>query len=131
MEAHGTGTALGDPIEVSALSSVLCSKKARGPLYVGAAKTQLGHLEAVAGLTGLLKVAVELSQQLVSRNLHFRALNQHIYAPGLVMMSTVAPQQNEFSRGVSSFGMSGTNAHAQLPGVSREHKPLMNVSKLI
>jgi amino acid adenylation domain-containing protein len=116
VEAHGTGTALGDPIEVAALSAVLSGPRA-APCHIGAIKTNIGHLEAAAGLAGLFKVVLMLErrQLLPSRNLD--EVNPLIdFATGpLRPVTEVMPWAGEPLRaGVSAFGFGGANAHAIL-----------------
>ncbi|MGA3227888.1 MAG: beta-ketoacyl synthase N-terminal-like domain-containing protein, partial [Acidobacteriaceae bacterium] len=120
VEAHGTGTALGDPIEVEALAEVLGSGPE--PCLIGAVKSNLGHLEAAAGVTGLMKVVLALEHERIPRNLHFARLNPHIHLAGTRL--AVADHDTPWPRsrsprfaGVSSFGFGGTNAHAILEDV--------------
>jgi myxalamid-type polyketide synthase MxaE and MxaD len=80
VETHGTGTALGDPIEVEALGEVLGIGSE--PCVLGAVKSNLGHLEAAAGVTGLMKVVLSLEHERIPRNLHFERLNPHINLAG-------------------------------------------------
>lgn len=117
VEAHGTGTALGDPIEVDAVAEVY--GRAEGePLHLGAAKTNLGHLEAAAGVAGLIKAALSVRNGAVPPNLHFTELNPHIDLGGTrLAFPTELVQWDQGAQagpriaGVSSFGFSGTNAH--------------------
>ncbi|WP_437494041.1 type I polyketide synthase [Sorangium sp. So ce1014] len=117
VETHGTGTSLGDPIELEALKAVLGAPRADGAACVlGAVKTNIGHLEAAAGVAGLIKAVVCLEREIVPRNLHFRALNPRITLEGTPFIVPTAPvpwKRGEKPRlaGVSSFGLSGTNAH--------------------
>ncbi|MFE0594094.1 type I polyketide synthase, partial [Micromonospora echinospora] len=117
VEAHGTGTSLGDPIEVRALASVLGKgRSADRPLLVGSVKTNIGHLEAAAGVAGLIKLVLALRHEQMPSHLHFRTPNPHIDWDGLPVRVPVAPTpwpRGERPRvaGLSSFGMSGTNAH--------------------
>jgi amino acid adenylation domain-containing protein len=121
IEVHGTGTALGDPIEANALGRVLTAK---GPgdraCWVGSVKTNVGHLEAAAGVAGLIKTALTLHQRMIPASLHFREANPHIpfhTLPIRVVQSPVAWPGSEGRRplaGVSSFGFGGTNAHVIL-----------------
>ncbi len=118
VEAHGTGTPLGDPIEMGALCGALCQNRDRDrPLVVGSVKTNIGHLEAAAGIAGLIKVVLALRRQEIPPHLHFTSGNPHIdWAtwPVTVPTSVVpwAPIGGRRLAGVSSFGFSGTNAHA-------------------
>lgn len=122
IEAHGTGTPLGDPIEMEALVHVLCRDfPGRAPLVVGSAKTNFGHLEAAAGVAGLVKVVLSMRHGLIPPHLHFSEWNPHIPLEGAPVVIPTKPTpwpdkpwpDNGASRlaGVSSFGMSGTNAH--------------------
>ncbi|WP_437512398.1 SDR family NAD(P)-dependent oxidoreductase [Sorangium sp. So ce1099] len=117
VEAHGTGTSLGDPIEYEALREVLGARRADGSRCVlGSVKTNFGHLEAAAGIAGLMKAVLSLHHERIPRQLHFRALNPRISLEGtpfVVASEDVAWPRGERSRraGVSSFGLSGTNAH--------------------
>ena len=79
VEAHGTGTPLGDPIEMGALCGALCQNRDRDrPLVVGSVKTNIGHLEAAAGIAGLIKVVLALRRQEIPPHLHFTSGNPHI-----------------------------------------------------
>ncbi|MCB0180221.1 MAG: SDR family NAD(P)-dependent oxidoreductase, partial [Anaerolineae bacterium] len=127
LEAHGTGTALGDPIEVQALADVLGQNRPSDkPLIIGSVKTNIGHLEAAAGIAGLVKVALSLHHQEIPPHLHFQEPNPYIAWDKMPM---VIPTQHtpwpvgEKGRlaGVSSFGFSGTNAHIVL-----EEAPVRN-----
>ncbi|AKT40699.1 type I polyketide synthase [Chondromyces crocatus] len=117
VETHGTGTPLGDPIEFEALEKVLGAPRQDGtPCILGAVKTNLGHTEAAAGIAGLLKVVLSLHHQAIPRNLHFDTLNPRISLEGtpFVLPHETRPWPAGGSpriAGVSSFGMSGTNAH--------------------
>ena len=113
LEAHGTGTALGDPIEVQAAAAALGGgRKAR--LVLGSVKTNIGHLEAAAGVAGLVKVVLSMQQGVIPRHLHWERPNPHIGWERLPV--EVAGEAREWPEGkkiagVSSFGFSGTNAH--------------------
>lgn len=120
LEAHGTGTSLGDPIEVQAIGSVFGpGRPADRPLLIGSVKTNLGHLEAAAGIAGLIKVALSLEHGEIPPHLHFRTPNPHIswaaLPIGVPVRRTPWERINGKRRaGVSSFGFSGTNAHVIL-----------------
>ncbi|MFG1954464.1 type I polyketide synthase, partial [Micromonospora sp. NPDC048830] len=120
VEAHGTGTPLGDPIEVDALAGALGRGRAAGrPLLLGSVKTNIGHLEAAAGVAGLIKTVLALRHGQVPAHLHLRTPNPHIKwddLPVRVAAETTPWPRGERLRiaGVSSFGMSGTNAHLVL-----------------
>jgi amino acid adenylation domain-containing protein len=117
VEAHGTGTALGDPIEVQALAAVLGENRdPEYPFWVGSVKTNIGHLEAAAGITGLIKVVLALRHGRIPRQLHFRTPNPRIAWQELpVRVATEALPWAAGARrriaGVSAFGFSGINAH--------------------
>jgi len=118
IEAHGTGTSLGDPIEAHALAAVL--GRGRGgdnPLVVGSVKTNIGHLESAAGVAGLIKTVLALQDEQIPKHLHFHALNSHIDWGGVPVEIPVEARPwrrggRKRLAGVSSFGFSGTNAHA-------------------
>ncbi len=120
VEAHGTGTLLGDPIEVLALSRVYGSERpVQAPLYLGSVKTNLGHLEAAAGVAALIKTALCLSKSQLVPSLHCKDPNPKI--PWRNLPVCVATEARAWPRrgasnvaGVSSFGISGTNAHVLL-----------------
>jgi len=120
VEAHGTGTSLGDPIEVRALARALGPGRAPdAPLLVGSVKTNIGHLEAAAGIAGLIKTALALERSAIPASLHFRIPNPHVdwdELPVRVVDRLVRwPERDRPRRaGVSSFGFSGTNAHVVL-----------------
>ena len=112
VEAHGTGTALGDPIELGALQAVFAGRER--PLPVGAVKTNIGHLEAAAGLAGLIKAAFVVREGEIPANLHFERFNPHADLDGKTLTVPQAAMHlvgEPRIAGVSSFGFSGTNAH--------------------
>lgn len=117
VEAHGTGTPLGDPIEIEALTAVYGEGRDPGrPLLVGSVKTNIGHLEAAAGVAGLLKVVLSLQHGTVPQHLHLRTPNPHIpwgripvAVPGKA--ADWEPLGSRRIGAVSSFGFSGTNVH--------------------
>ena len=129
VEAHGTGTPLGDPIEVQALAAALGEgRPADSPLAIGSVKTNLGHLEAAAGIAGLLKAVLALKHRAIPPHLHLREKNPHIDWQKLPLTipteMTAWPAGANLIAGVSSFGMSGTNAHLVLeaaPAVREGH----------
>jgi acyl transferase domain-containing protein/acyl carrier protein len=121
VQAHGTGTPLGDPIEANALGAVLREGRAHDhPLYVGSVKTNIGHTEAAAGVAGLMAVVLAMRHGTIPAHLHFTELNPRIAlaeVPAMIPKESVpwsnwrgAPRVG----GVSSFGFSGTNAHVVL-----------------
>jgi len=117
VEAHGTGTPVGDPIEMKALTRAFrAGTKQRGYCAVGSVKSNIGHLDAAAGVAGLIKTVLALKHGELPPSLHFQTANPEIdfnSSPFYVNASLQAWQRNGGSRraGVSSFGIGGTNAH--------------------
>jgi acyl transferase domain-containing protein len=122
VEAHGTGTPLGDPIEVGALNGALCTgRHPLRPLMIGSVKTNLGHLEAAAGVAGIIKVVLALQRGEIPPHLHFTTGNPHIDWTAWpvsvpVEVTPWRPIDGRRIAGISSFGFSGTNAHAIIEG---------------
>ncbi|MFJ9697877.1 beta-ketoacyl synthase N-terminal-like domain-containing protein, partial [Kitasatospora sp. NPDC101183] len=123
VELHGTGTPVGDPIEAAALGAVLGTGGGRGPeagpLLVGSAKTNVGHLEGAAGLVGLLKATLAIAHRRLPAGLNFETPNPDIPLAelGLRVRTDTGPWPRGGERlvaGVSSFGMGGTNCHVVL-----------------
>ena len=119
IEAHGTGTALGDPIELDALSQVFAERDGSAPLVLGSVKTNLGHLESAAGAAGFIKTVLSVRHGHIPRHLNFERLTPH--ASDGASRFTIASEPMEWPAvgrarraGVSSFGVSGTNAHVVL-----------------
>ncbi|HEV2779719.1 MAG TPA: type I polyketide synthase, partial [Actinophytocola sp.] len=115
VEAHGSGTELGDTIEFSALREIFGDRPAERPLVVGAVKSNFGHLLAAAGMAGLIKTVLAVKHGEVPTNLHLDTPNSVVTLDGPVRPATARqpfPAVGGASRaGVSSFGWSGTNAH--------------------
>ncbi|MFZ5542362.1 MAG: type I polyketide synthase, partial [Pseudomonadota bacterium] len=117
IEAHGTGTQLGDPLEVHALGAVFgADRQASQPLVIGSVKTNIGHLEGAAGVTGLIKLVLSLQHRRIPAHLHFRTPSPHIaWGDGMLKVPAEAMDWPAIDGrrigGVSSFGFSGTNAH--------------------
>ena len=120
IEAHGTGTRLGDPIEIEALMSVLCAgRPADSPLMLGSVKTNIGHLESAAGIAGLIKVLLMLRHKEISPHLHLKTVNPLLAIDNspIRIPTEVQPWRSEGAprrAGVSSFGFGGTNGHVIL-----------------
>jgi acyl transferase domain-containing protein/SAM-dependent methyltransferase len=122
VEAHGTGTALGDPIEVGALAATYSAgRDPSQPLAIGSVKTNIGHLEAAAGIAGVCKVILALQRGAIPPHLHLQTGNPRIdwaSIPVTVPVTTTPWPEIDGRRlaGVSSFGFSGCNAHVILEG---------------
>ena len=120
VEAHGTGTKLGDPIEVKALAAVLSRDRAPGDVCaLGSVKTNIGHLEAGAGIAGLIKVALSLANRQIPPSLHYETPNPYIPFDEIPLrvQRALGPWPagpSPACAGVSSFGFGGTNAHVVL-----------------
>ncbi|HEY3909044.1 MAG TPA: SDR family NAD(P)-dependent oxidoreductase [Stellaceae bacterium] len=123
IEAHGTGTALGDPIEMHALKAVFGGRERQ--LWVGSVKSNIGHAEAAAGIAALVKAVLMLCHRAVPASLHFHQLNPHIDLEGAPIAVPTALQAvpDLAAIGVSSFGFSGTNAHAVIERAAAEPEP--------
>ncbi|MCW8444838.1 SDR family NAD(P)-dependent oxidoreductase [Fluoribacter gormanii] len=126
IETHGTGTALGDPVEIEGLklafSSLLASKTKQNSIALGSVKTNIGHLEPASGIAGIIKLLLAMTHETLPGILHFQELNPYINLTGTpftIVKETQAWQRikNEVGAdiplraGVSSFGFGGTNAH--------------------
>ncbi|MFF1871839.1 SDR family oxidoreductase [Kitasatospora herbaricolor] len=120
VEAHGTGTAAGDPAECAALGRVLGKRRSGKPLPIGSVKSNLGHLEAAAGMAGLFKALLVLREQKVPATLHAQPLNRSIDFDGLGLDPVTAMRPLDLGpdarriAGVNSFGIGGANAHVVL-----------------
>ncbi|MBP5971593.1 SDR family NAD(P)-dependent oxidoreductase [Brasilonema sp. CT11] len=120
LEVHGTGTTLGDPIEVEALGAVFGNHRPKDqPLTIASVKTNIGHLEAAAGIAGLIKVVLQMQHQEIVPHLHFQQPSPHIdweNLPLIVPKNKTDWQTTEKPRlaGVSAFAIGGTNAHLVL-----------------
>jgi amino acid adenylation domain-containing protein len=130
IEAHGTGTPLGDPIEIAGLTRAFRAQtNARGYCAVGSVKTNIGHLDAAAGVAGLIKTVLALQHRQLPPSLHFTKANPQIdfaTSPFFVndRLRDWAPGGGPRRAGVSSFGIGGTNAHVVL-----EEAPVRGVSE--
>jgi acyl transferase domain-containing protein/phospholipid N-methyltransferase len=115
IEAHGTGTPLGDPIEVDALGNVLNTNRTKeNSLLIGSVKTNFGHLESAAGIAGLMKVVLAIQHKQIPASLNYTSPNPYIAWDNLsvkVVNDLTEWKNNKRIAGISSFGMSGTNAH--------------------
>ena len=134
IEAHGTATELGDPIEVASLTKAFRTHTARtGFCPIGSVKTNVGHLDRAAGISGLIKTVLSLQHELIPPSLHFQSPNPEIdfaHSPFFVNTQLRSWPRGEEPRraGVNSLGMGGTNAHvvieeAPLPEPSSQSRP--------
>ena len=116
VETHGTGTPLGDPIEIAALYNCL---RPTQPVILGAVKTNIGHTEGAAGIAGVIKSIMCLKTGKIPANLHCKKLNEEIikYSDKFIFPSNPMSNEHLTYAGVSTFGFGGTNAHAILEGV--------------
>ena len=119
VEAHGTGTVLGDTIEIDALSEAYGIKR-KSPLYIGAVKTNIGHLAGAAGMAGLIKTVLAMKQGVIPPNRNYETPNPRIhwesrdFALPLNAIPWDAGSESGRVAGISSFGWSGTNSHVLL-----------------
>ncbi len=126
VETHGTGTLLGDSMEAQALGAVLGPNRSNGPCAIGSVKTNIGHLEAAAGVAGLIKVILSLKHHSLPPSLHFHSPNPHIPFADLNLRV-----QNKWTpwptstgpalAGLSSFGFGGTIVHLVVQEANQEH----------
>ncbi|XP_070073185.1 fatty acid synthase-like isoform X3 [Drosophila takahashii] len=120
LEAHSTGTVVGDPEECKAIDNVLCNQR-REPLLVGSVKSNVGHSEAASGICSLVKACFAFESGLIAPNINFTEVKQVIapLAEGrLIVVKDVTPLPKPFI-GINSFGFGGANAHALLKGYTK------------
>ncbi len=128
VEAHGPGTAVGDPIEAEALATVLaCERPAGEVLRIGSVKTNIGHLEAASGIAGLIKAALVATHRHIPASLHFKTPNPAIpfsdYRLRVVAEPEAWPDGAPVYIGINSFGFGGANAHVVLEGPPSQELP--------
>ena len=123
LEAHGTGTPVGDPIELEATAAAYGhGRDPERPLLIGSVKTNIGHLESAAGVAGVIKTILAMKHGVIPRHLHFRTPNPEMDWDRLPLRVTAEPtpwplhDDHPPTAGVSGFGWSGTNAHVVLEG---------------
>ncbi|WP_052045881.1 type I polyketide synthase [Candidatus Paracaedibacter symbiosus] len=132
IESHGTGTSLGDPIEAQSIGSVYGQDRpCDRPLLIGAVKSNIGHLEAAAGMAGLIKVILSLQHEAIPGNLHFNKVNPLIdlnRIPAQIVTGMVPWKRGSRIRraGISSFGFTGTNAHVIVEEAPLPHEKPTN-----
>ncbi|OLP64678.1 Polyketide synthase PksJ [Bacillus pumilus] len=130
VETHGTGTSLGDPIEIEALTKAFQTEKTQF-CRIGSVKTNIGHLDAAAGAAGLIKAVLSLQHQTFVPSLHFKTANENIAferSPFFVNTERTdwkQPDAHLRRAGVSSFGMGGTNAHVILEEAPKRDRQQM------
>jgi phthiocerol/phenolphthiocerol synthesis type-I polyketide synthase C len=117
LEAHGTGTPVGDPVEAAAIGAAIGARRAPGqPLNIGSVKSNLGHLEPASGFAGLFKVILSLKHRGIPATLHCREINPAIDCPALNInivreFTPLEQSADPLIMGVNSFGFGGSNAH--------------------
>jgi amino acid adenylation domain-containing protein len=139
LECHGTGTYVGDPIEVGAIKTVFQDRNNDSPLKLGSVKSNIGHLEQAAGIAGIIKILLSFAHNTIPANLHFKNENPLLELsaiPASVVSENVVWKGDKRKRiaGVSGFSLAGANAHVLLeepPHLSRKDdvtEPLMSSS---
>jgi 1-acyl-sn-glycerol-3-phosphate acyltransferase len=139
IEAHGTGTPVGDPIEASAIGAVMSrGRRAEDRCLIGSVKTNIGHLEAASGIAGLIKTALALKYRQIPPSLHFRAANPLIPLDELQLRVVTElqpwPPCDRAVAGVNSFGFGGSNAFAILeepPAIEAQPRYMDHASKIL
>ena len=131
IEAHGTGTAVGDPVEIQALGTILAEGRRKDrPFLVGSIKTNIGHTEAASGVAGVIKAALSLKHRLIPPSLHLKTPNPNIPWDDLPLrvaqeLSPMSADSEFALAGVNSFGVTGTNSHVVL-----QELPLASQAKI-
>lgn len=126
VEAHGTGTKAGDPVEVTALNSVLSEGRGKDEkVFVGSVKTNIGHLEAAAGIAGMIKTAMVMNKRQVPPHLHFKKPNPKINFEELALKVPLKLEtfndNEKLLASINSFGYGGTNGHLVMEEPPREY----------
>ena len=134
LEAHGTGTSVGDPIETRAIGEVLGqARRPDHPLLIGSAKSNLGHLETASGMAGLLKAVLTLEKQALPPSIHIETFNPKIDFEGLnlkvvTQLTPLKPTEGRQLVGINSFGFGGANAHVLIESYRPVLKPAVSVN---
>lgn len=125
VEAHGTGTKAGDPVEITALNNVLSEGRAPGDkVFVGSVKTNIGHLEAGAGIAGIIKSAISVNRRQIPPHLHFKKANPKIDFENLALkvpLTLEAYPEGPALVSINSFGYGGTNGHMVVQEPPRDY----------
>ncbi|MFJ4353865.1 SDR family NAD(P)-dependent oxidoreductase [Pseudomonas sp. NPDC089428] len=134
LEAHGTGTSVGDPIETRAIGEALGQARGAGnPLPIGSVKSNLGHLEAASGVAGLMKALNCMAERTVPATIGVKALNPNIPFGDLNLQVVTEPlplkREGQLTVGVNSFGFGGANAHVILQSAEPQHPAAPQVGK--
>ena len=118
IECHGTGTKIGDPIEISAIQNTIAKDRSHKCL-LGSVKSNIGHLESAAGIAGVIKSVLILNHGIIPPNIHYTQPNQYIdfESNHLGVVSEETKIDNQINIGISSFGFGGSNAHVIIRGV--------------
>lgn len=118
IETHGTGTPVGDPVEVAAIAQVYGGRNEDNPLIIGSVKTNIGHTESVCGIASIQKIVLAMKYSKIPKHLHFNQLNPNIdiaSIPALIPVDQLPWRKNCYGRpriaGINSFGITGAQAH--------------------
>jgi len=134
IEAHGTGTAVGDPIEGNSIGRTLCTKRSK-TLYVGSVKSNIGHLESGSGIAGFCKLALSLKNRVIPPNIHFKNPNPEVFFEKYkITIPTDIVEfkgSDEIVGGINSFGFGGANAHVIVKSLADNSSQINTDNKLI
>ncbi|RDH44711.1 hybrid non-ribosomal peptide synthetase/type I polyketide synthase [Zooshikella ganghwensis] len=132
IEAHGTGTKLGDPQEINALTNVFQKRDKKNSILIGSVKANIGHLESAAGVAGIIKVILGMNKRLMPKNIHLLSPNTLIPWDNTPLKPLTEnhyfDSQDQLTCGISSFGISGTNSHVILQSPSSHPIPFKDVT---
>ncbi|KAN0037381.1 hypothetical protein ACTFIV_002726 [Dictyostelium citrinum] len=135
IEAHGTGTPVGDPIEIEAISKIFKDNHTPdAPLYIGSVKSNIGHLESAAGIASLIKVALSLKNRTLVPNIHFEKPNPLIkfddWNIRVVTNEIKFPSDKLITMGINCFGLSGSNCHMILSEAPINHEVEQTITNI-